>query len=76
MNEPEQDSVEPALLGALRADFAPVARAPRERIAQHLSNSVGTLTLSHGFPNGRPSARGSWLGASARPSNLGRQRVP
>ena len=32
MNEPEQDSVEPALLGALRADFAPVARAPRERI--------------------------------------------
>jgi len=65
MKEPEQDAIEPALLGALRADFAPVVRAPRQRIAQHLSNSVGTLTLSHAFPNARASARGSSLRASA-----------
>ena len=64
MNEPEQDSIDPALLGALRADFAPVARAPRERIWQHLSNGVGTLALSHALPNRRASARGRWLRAS------------
>ncbi len=64
MNDPEQDSIDPALLAALRADFAPVARAPRQRIAQHLSNSVGTLALSYALPKGQASARGSWLRAS------------
>src|SRR6478735_3510604 len=64
MSEPEQDFIDPALLGALRTDFAPVARAPRERIAQRLSNSVGMLALSHALPSGRASAKGRWLRAS------------
>ena len=65
MNDAERPPIDPSLLGALRADFAPVARAPRERIAQHLSNSVGALTLGHALPNGRASAKGHWLRASA-----------
>jgi len=66
MNEPEQDSIDPALLDALRADFAPVPGVARERILQHLSSSVGTLALSHALPNGRASARRRWLRASPR----------
>lgn len=63
MTESEPESVDPALLGALRADFEPVAAVARERVAERLASSVGTLSL------GRP------LSAPLTPSPVGWARA-
>ena len=45
MNEHDQDFPDPDLVAALRAHQEPVPEVARERVAQRLATSVGTLVL-------------------------------